>query len=325
MRAWRVHEYGSYRDKLRLEEVDKPRAPDDGVVVRVAAAGVNFPDLLAIAGQYQVKAPLPFTPGIEACGEIVEVGARSRWKPGQRVIASGGWGAFAEYMVADDIGVYPVPDEMSTVDAAAFLVVYHTSYFALVYRAEMKPGETLLVHGGAGGVGTSAIQLGKALGATVIATAGSDDKLEVCRRLGADHVINYKNEDFVARVKDLTGGRGADVIYDPVGGEVFDRSLKCIAFSGRILVIGFASGRIPQVPANIVLLKNISVVGVHWGNYRFYDPDKLAPAHEALCRLYVEGKARPLIGKELPLAELPAALDAIRARESVGKIVLTAG
>ena len=322
MRAWRAHSYGAYKDVLQLDDVDSPRPLDDGAVVRVKAASLNFPDLLAIAGKYQVKAPLPFVPGIEAAGVVSAVGPKSRFKVGDRVIASALWGAFAEELAVPDFSMFPIPDAMPDDEAASLFVTYQTSYFALVHRVALKPKETLLVHGGAGGVGISAIQIGKAMGATVIATAGADDKLDVCRKAGADHAINYKDEDFVAAVQKLTGGKGADVVYDPVGGDVFDRSLKCIAWEGRILVIGFASGRIPELAANKVLLKNISVVGLFWGQYLIRDPQKVKDAHTALCAMYAAGSIKPLVWKRYPLAELPDALGALESRASHGKVVV---
>jgi NADPH2:quinone reductase len=322
MHAWRIHEFGHYRDVLRWEACDDPRAPEAGVVLQVSAAGVNFPDLLAVAGTYQIKPPLPFVPGIEACGTVIEAGSESRFAPGDRLVAYHYMGAFGERMAVPDPLCFPVPERMSDADAAALLVVYQTSYFALVYRGALQPGETLLVHGGAGGVGTAAIQIGKALGATVIATAGSDEKLDVCRACGADHVINYRDHDFVAEVERLSAGRGADVIYDPVGGDVFDKSTRCIAFGGRLLVIGFASGRIPEIRANRILLKNISIVGLHWGNYQFHRPELLSQAHERLCAMYEKGEIAPVIHAEMPLGELPQALNALDSRASHGKIVL---
>jgi NADPH2:quinone reductase len=324
MRAWRAHEYGPHRDVLRWEDCETPAPPDDGVRIRVAASGVNFPDLLSIAGQYQVTAPLPFTPGLEAAGVVDAVGLRSKFEVGDRVVATASWGAHAEFMAAPDAAVLPVPEAMTDADAAALMIIYQTSYFGLHYRAQLQPGETLLVHGGAGGVGTSAIQLGKQAGAKVIATAGTAGKLEVCKRAGADHAINYRDDDFVVAVKELTGGRGADVIYDPVGGDVFDASTRCIAFGGRLLVIGFASGRIPEVKCNRVLLKNIAIVGLHWGAYAKYDPQPILDCHEALCELYAVGAIKPVISREVPMAEYPSALDALRGRESYGKIVLIA-
>lgn len=322
MKAWRVHEFGHYKERLRREEIEPPRVPEGGVVIEVAAAAINFPDLLSIAGTYQVKAPLPFTPGLEASGTIIEAGTKSVHQVGQRVIANHVWGAFAERMAVPDSAIYAVPDAMSDVHAAALHIVYQTSYFGLVHRARLQPGETLLVHGGAGGVGTSAIQLGKMLGATVIATAGSEEKLQVCRDCGADHVINYRDEDFVDAVKQITSSRGADVIYDPVGGDVFDGSTRCIAFEGRLLVIGFTSGRVPSIKANRILLKNISIIGLHWGNYAFHAPALMHQAHEALCELYEAGKIRPVIYAELELDRLPEALALVESRQSYGKVVV---
>jgi NADPH2:quinone reductase len=322
MRAWRAHRYGPYREVLTWDECDDPETPETGAVIRVASASLNFPDLLSIAGKYQVKAPLPFVPGIEAAGTVVAAGAKSKYRVGQRVIANNLWGAFGEKMAAPDLSLFAIPDAMSDDEAASLLVTYQTSYFALVHRAALRAGEVLLVHGGAGGVGIAAIQIGKALGATVIATAGADDKLEICRQAGAHHAINYKDEDFAAAVGKLTGGKGANVIYDPVGGDVFDRSLKCIAWEGRLLVIGFAGGRIPEVPANKILLKNISIVGLHWGAYAHHAPEAFHQAHEALLQMYAAGTIKPVVWKAFPLAQLPDALSAIESRASYGKVVV---
>ncbi len=322
MQAWRVHEFGHYRDVLRWESCDEPTPPESGVVIEVAAAALNFPDLLAIRGAYQVKAPLPFTPGIEAAGVVTAVGPKSRHRVGDRVIANHLWGAFATKMAAPDQSCFAIPALMSDEAAAALLVAYQTSYFALAIRTQLGADETLLVHGGAGGVGTAAIQLGKARGATVIATAGTDDKLRVCSDAGADHVINYREQNFVEAVKSLTNGRGADVIYDPVGGDVFDQSTRCIAFGGRLLVIGFASGRIPEIKANRILLKNIAVIGLFWGNYQLHEPQLLHDVHHALCELYAAGDINPVIYKTYPLSELPQALAALESRASYGKILV---
>lgn len=323
MRAWTVEEFGPYREKLQLREQSAPTADGATSVIRVRAAGVMYADMLNIAGTYQVKAPLPFTPGSEAAGEVITAGGDSKFKPGDRVMALNLYGAFAEQMVALDTFSFRIPDGMSYAEAAAFTINYQTAYFAHVHRAQLQPGETLLVHGGAGGVGTAAIQLGKAFGATVIATAGSDDKLEICRQCGADHAINYAKHDFVKHVKEVTSGRGADVIFDPVGGDVFDASTRCIAFEGRLVVIGFASGRIPQLAVNRVLVKNCSVVGLFWGNYQLQRPDMIAEAQDKLYALYAAGKIKPIVYREYGMEQLPDALDAIESRRAYGKVVLT--
>jgi NADPH:quinone reductase len=311
MRAWRLHELGEPTEVLKLEDVP---APEGDVVIDVEACALNFPDILLCRGQYQVKPPLPFTPGIEVAGTVVGTG--------ERVLAIPGAGGLAEQVAAPRAAVYPIPDSLSFESAAALPTTYQTGYVALHRRAAIQPGETLLVHAGAGGVGSAAIQLGLAAGARVFATAGGPDKVEVCRKLGAELAIDYTSEDFVDQVKDATGGRGADVIYDPVGGDTFDRSRKCIAFEGRILVIGFTSGRFPEAPANHVLIKNYSVVGVHWGLYAQKMPSLPAEVHVALMRLYEEGKIDPLVSQVLPMEEAPQALAALGSRGTVGKIVV---
>ncbi|MGY1714691.1 NADPH:quinone oxidoreductase family protein [Geodermatophilus sp. SYSU D01106] len=315
MRAWRVHELGEPADVLRFEDVERPVPGEGQLLVRVRAAAVNFPDVLMAQGRYQERPPLPYTAGMELCGETDD---------GRRVIGppAGGPGAFAEYALMDARDALPVPDALSDEKAAAMWITYQTGHVGLHHRAHLQPGEVLLVHAGAGGVGSAAIQLGKAAGATVIATAGGAHKAEVCRELGADHVVDYTAEDFVAVVKELTGGAGADVVYDPVGGDVFDRSRRCIAFEGRLLVVGFTSGRIPEAPANHALVKNYSVVGLHWALYRRKAPAVVARAHDELVRLVGEGAVDPLVGQVLPLEEAPRALAAIASRGTVGKVVL---
>ena len=239
-----------------VEEVANPRAPGKGEVkIAVHAAGLNFPDTLMVAGKYQVKPPFPFSPGMECAGVVTAVGDEvTEVKPGDRVMATPGNGGMAEEVIAPADSVFRIPDRMSFEQAAGFPVTYGTVYYALVDRAQLKPGEVLLVNGAAGGVGSNAVEIGKILGAKIIATAGSSEKLEVAKRLGAEEGINYSKESIKDRMKALTNGRGADVIFDPVGGDVFDESLRSIAMDGRLLVIGFASGRIPAVPANVVLL-----------------------------------------------------------------------
>ncbi len=322
MNGWTVKEVGHYRDVLHWGPHPDPDCPPDGVVVEVAAAAINFPDLLMIAGKYQVRPPRPFVPGLEAVGIVVKVGADSRFSLGDRLIVNGTHGAFAEKMAATDRQSFPAPQGMSDAEAAGFVVAYQTSHFALTHRAGLSVGEVLLVHGGAGGVGTSAIQLGKYLGARVIATASTDEKLKHCKKVGADDVINYTETDFASRVKELTGGHGADVIFDPVGGDVTATSTKCIAWNGRLLIIGFAAGEIPSIPANRILLKNISVVGLHWGNYFIHQPLLVNQAHQQLTQWFDEQVIRPVIGGQFPLADLPAALEVVEQRRAIGKIIL---
>jgi NADPH2:quinone reductase len=316
MRAWRVHELGDPLKVMSFDEVEQPTPGEGQVLVKVRAAALNFPDVLMAMGTYQEKPPLPYTPGVELCGEIVETGQRVIGSP------SNGPGAFAEYALMDTANAWPVPDGMTDEKAASLYLTYQTGYVGLHRRANLQPGEWLLVHAGAGGVGTAAIQLGKAAGAKVIATAGGPRKVEVCRDLGADHVIDYTADDFVPIVKEVTGGHGADVIYDPVGGDVFDKSRKCIAFEGRLVVVGFTSGRIPDAPANHLLVKNYSVVGLHWGLYRKHDPAVFGQVHDQLTRLVEQGSIDPLVGEVLPLDQAPQALAKLADRSTVGKVVL---
>ncbi|MEA3019965.1 MAG: NADPH:quinone reductase, partial [Actinomycetota bacterium] len=298
MRAWRAHELGAPEAVLRLEELDDPVAGPGQVVVKVAACALNFPDNLVLAGEYQEKPPLPLTPGMEVGGTVEAVGAGVGIAIGTRVLALAMMpnGGLAERMVTHERAVHAIPDSMSFEEASALWVTYQTGHVALHRRADLRAGETLLVHAAAGGVGSAAVQLGKAAGATVIATAGGPDKVKVALDLGADIAIDYRAEDFVAVVKDATGGRGADVIYDPVGGEIFDRSRKVIAWEGRLLIIGFTSGRIPEVSVNHLLLKNYSVVGVHWARYNMMNPALVEEVAADLFRLFEEGHVKPLIG-----------------------------
>ena len=325
MRAWRVHEYGEPRERLQLESVGEPARGAGEMLVQVRSVGLNFADLLSIQGRYQIKAPLPFTPGIEASGEVVEPDGDGRFARGQRVIVAMPWGALAERVSVSADSCLPVPDGMPHDEAAALLLAYQTSHFALCRRGALGAGEFLLVQNGAGGVGSAAIQIGKALGATVAATAGGADKLDVCRRAGADHVIDYKEQDLIAEVQRLTGGRGADVIYESIGGDVFDQSTKCIAFEGRLLVIGFAGGRIPTIAANRIMLKNISVVGLNWGAYRDRASPLVAEVHREICKMHARGEIRPMIFRTYPFEALPDALDDLQNRRSWGKLVVRVG
>jgi len=323
MHAWQVHEYGAAWDVLRLDEVPVPEPGPGAVRVRVDAVGLNFPDLLLCSGQYQERPPLPFIPGLEVSGEVVAVGEGAEHALGDRVLgAPMPAGGLAEQAILPPGGAFPVPAEMPASEAAALFITYQTAYFGLHRRAALRAEDVLLVHAGASGTGSAAIQLGKAAGATVIATAGGPEKAEVCRQLGADLAIDYNAEDFVDAVKGATGGRGADVIWDPVGGDVFDASRRAIAFEGRLVVVGFASGRIPDAPMNHALVKNYSLLGLHWGLYRRKQPELIGQCHAELLKLYADGAIRPLVGQERPLSEAPEAYRDLAGRKAVGKIVL---
>ncbi|WP_185995903.1 NADPH:quinone oxidoreductase family protein [Nocardioides campestrisoli] len=319
MRAWQVQELGEPDEVMRLVALPDPEPGDGQVLVRVEAAALNFPDLLLSQGKYQERPELPFTPGLEAAGTVV-TGPRA----GEQVVVAPRLphGTLAELVVVPEADVLPVPQGMPLPKAAAMVTTYHTGWSGLHRRAALQEGEALLVHAGAGGVGSAAIQLGKAAGATVVATAGGPEKVEVCRRLGADVVVDYLTEDFVEVVKEATDGRGADVIYDSVGGDVFDRSRKCIAFEGRLLVIGFASGRIPEVGVNHPLIKNYSIVGLHHGLYRKHDPSFAHRIQANLARLWRDGLIDPLIGAEVRMEDAASALVRLGDRGTVGKIVV---
>lgn len=322
MKAMIATEWGE-PSTLQYAELPDLRPRPGEVLIDALAIGCNFPDILIVQGKYQMKPPLPFSPGCEVAGVVREVGAGvTRVRPGQRVLALIGWGGYASMVSAPERRVFAIPDAMTFEEAAGFGLVYQTSYCALVHRAALQSGEWLLVHAAAGGVGLSAVQIGKALGARVIATAGSADKLEIARQSGADELLDYRREDWVERVKQITSGRGADVIYDPVGGDVFDGSGRCIAWEGRLLVIGFAGGRIPSMAANRILLKNMSVVGVHWGQYLEQGSPLVDRWMDALFALHREGKVRPVIYRSFALADAAQALAAITSRESYGKVIL---
>lgn len=325
MRAVLCQEWGG-PEKLVIRDVAVPSLRAGAVRIKVHAAGVNFADLLLIAGQYQEKPAFPFTPGSEAAGVITEVGAGvSNLKPGDRVIALTGLGAFAEEAVVDAARVLPIPDGMEFPEAAGFPVAYGTSHGALEWRARLQPGEWLLVTGAAGGVGLTAVEIGKAMGARVIACASSPEKLAIAQQHGADHIIDYSKEDIRERVKAITGGRGADVIYDPVGGDAFDTCLRSIAWGGRIIIIGFAAGRVSQIPANIVLVKNIDVIGFYWGSYQKHKPELLGSSFQQLFRWFEEGRVHPHVSHKFPLSQAAEALQLLQKRKSTGKVVLVPG
>ncbi|EFE79315.1 oxidoreductase [Streptomyces filamentosus NRRL 11379] len=318
MQAWRVHRNGEPGEVMRLEEADRPTPGDGQVLVEVRAANVNFPDALLCRGQYQVRPPLPFTPGLEVCG-TTEDGRRVLANP---VLPHGG---FADWIVADEAALLPAPDALDDAEAAALHVGYQTGWFGLHRRARLQPGETLLVHAAAGGVGSAAVQLGKAAGAKVIGVVGGPDKAAVARELGCDLVIDRRSEDIVAAVKEATGGRGADVVYDPVGGDAYTKSTKCIAFEGRILLIGFASGVIPAPALNHALVKNYSVVGLHWGLYNTKDPAAVRACHEELTKLAEQGIVKPLISERVAMAESADAVQRVADGTSTGRIVVLPG
>lgn len=293
------------------------------VRIRVHACGVNFADTLLIAGKYQLKPAPPFIPGMEVAGEVLECGQEvRRCRTGDRVLATPDYGGFAEQIVVAESDTFVIPDNMGVVTAASFPVTYGTSHIALHWRALLRGGEILVVHGAGGGAGLSAVEIGKAMGAEVVATAGGAAKLAVAAAHGADHVIASRNEDVTKRIKALTSARGADVVYDPVGGDLFDASLSSIAWGGRILLIGFASGRVPQIPANIVMVKNVSVIGVHWGSYRSHAPDVLAESFGQLFAWYQEGLLKPHVTETCPLEDTGAALRKLLDRKSLGKLVI---
>lgn len=298
--------------------------PGNGqVVVAVEAAGVNFPDTLIIQGKYQFKPELPFSPGGEVAGIIKVLGEGvTGWRIGDRVIAAATWGGFAEELVVDAVRLTPMPDAMDFVSGSAFLLTYGTSYHALKDRARIQPGETLLVLGASGGVGLAAVQLGKAMGARVIAAASTDAKLEVCRQNGADETINYAQDDLRARVKAITNGRGVDVIYDPVGGPMSEAALRDMAWNGRFLVVGFAGGEIPKIPLNLTLLKGCSIVGVFWGSFTRIEPERNAANNAELMQLFTAGKVKPHIHATYPLERVAEALNEVTSKRVSGKVVL---
>ncbi|MDH6291539.1 NADPH:quinone oxidoreductase family protein [Rhodococcus sp. NM-2] len=324
MKAWRVHELGEPRTALQLEEVPDPTAGPGQVLVKVLAAPANFPDVLLCRGEYQIKPPLPFTPGVELCGEVLAVGdGVTRFAVGDRVIGNPNLpgGGFAQLAVMDEANTFAAPSALDDAEASALSIGYQTSWFALHRRTQLKPGETLLVHAAAGGVGSAAVQLGKAAGAKVIGVVGGADKVEYCRRLGADLVIDRHTDDFVPLVKEFTGGRGADVVYDPVGGDAYAKSTKCIAFEGRILIIGFAGGTIPTPGLNHALIKNYSIIGLHWGLYKQYNQQAIADCHEELTRLADSGAITPLISERLSLADVADGIGRLGDGSTVGRVV----
>ncbi|MFJ4353762.1 NADPH:quinone oxidoreductase family protein [Pseudomonas sp. NPDC089428] len=324
MKAVLCKTLGPARD-LVLEDVASPVPKKNEILLDVQAAGVNFPDTLIIEGKYQFQPPLPFSPGGEAAGVVAAVGERAgTFKVGDRVMALTGWGAFAEQVAVPFYNVMPIPEHMDFATAAAFGMTYGTSMHALKQRGQLQPGETLLVLGASGGVGLAAVEVGKAMGAKVIAAASSAEKLAVAKAAGADELIDYSQASLKEEIKRLTGGQGVDVIYDPVGGELFDQAVRGLAWQGRLLVVGFASGTIPQMAANLVLLKGAAVLGVFWGAFAQRQPEDNAANFRQLFAWHAEGKLKPLVSRTYPLAEAGAAIEALGQRRAVGKLVVLA-
>lgn len=310
-------------ESLVLEEVESLKPGPGQVVIGVKACGVNFPDTLIIEGKYQFKPEMPFSPGGEVAGVVTAIGEGvTDVKIGERVIAFTGWGGFAEEVLVEATKLIPIPDGMDFTTASAFVMVYGTSHYALKDRARLQPGETLLVLGAAGGVGLAAVELGKVMGAHVIAAASSDEKLAICREHGADECINYSSEDLKERIKTLTRGRGVDVIYDPVGGNYSEAALRGMAWEGRHLIIGFAAGDIPRIPLNLCLLKGCSIVGVFWGSFTARDPQRNQDHLRELATWFQEGKIRPHISATYSLTRAADALNDLLTRKVMGKAVL---
>lgn len=328
MKAWSVTELGEPSQVLTAVDREIPDPGPGQVTVKVRATAANFPDVLMCHGKYQVRPDLPFTPGVELCGEVVALGdgVDAGFSVGDRVygMCALPHGGFAEYAVLEGDGCFPAPESLADGQAASLFIGYQTAWFALHRRAHLQAGETLLVHAAAGGVGSAAVQLGKAIGATVIGVVGGPDKAEVARDLGADIVVDRHAEDFVAVVKDATGGRGADVVFDPVGGDTYKRSTKCINFEGRIVLIGFAGGEIQEVALNHALIKNYSILGLHWGLYRKFDPAAVQQCHHDLSALASEGKVAPLVSEHLSFDEVPGGLQRLADGDTVGRVVYQA-
>jgi NADPH2:quinone reductase len=327
MRALQCETLGKPSDLKLVDLPDLPSPKAGEIKIKVASAGLNFADTLMIAGQYQQKPDLPFTPGLEIGGTVLEIGpGETRIKVGDKVMAAVDHGGFAEQAIARAADVVPIPTGMDPVVAGGFVIAYGTSYGALVWKARLQEGELLLVHGAAGGVGLTAVEIGKALGAKVIATAGGADKCAVAAEHGADWTIDYRSENVRDRVKAIAAGLGrdgVDVVYDPVGGEIFDASLRCVAWGARLLVVGFAAGQIQKIPANILLVKNIDAQGFYWGSYRRHHPALILECFEGLGRLYAAGRLKPHISHRFALENYSQAFDILVARKSTGKIVLT--
>lgn len=322
MKAVLCKEFGD-PESLSLEEVPAPEPKAGEVLLDVHACGLNFPDVLMIQGKYQSQPPFPFAPGGEVAGTVAALGEGvTEVQVGDRVFAGIGFGGFAEQVAVKAKALRQVPDTMTLQQAAGISTTYGTSYYALKQRADLKPGETLLVLGAAGGVGIAAVELGKAMGARVIAAASTPEKLEIARKAGADELVDYSDGELKEKVKALTDGKGADVIYDPVGGSLFDQCMRCVNWYGRVLVIGFAAGDIPKVPINLILLKSCQVVGVFFGAWSAREPEEAAQNFREILELQKQGKIDPLVGAEYALEDYAAALRCLMERRAVGKVVV---
>ncbi|UQS30040.1 NADPH:quinone oxidoreductase family protein [Streptomyces fradiae] len=315
MQAWRVHRNGEPSEVMRLEETDRPAPGPGQLLLRVRAANVNFPDALLCRGHYQVRPPLPFTPGVEVCADTED---------GRRVIATAALphGGLAEYALADETDVLPAPGTLDDAEAAALHIGYQTGWFGLHRRAALRAGETLLVHAAAGGVGSAAVQLGKAAGARVIGVVGGPGKAATARALGCDTVVDRHTDDIVTAVKDATGGRGADVVYDPVGGPAYAASAKCVAFEGRIVVVGFAAGDVPAPALNHALVKNYAILGLHWGLYRQKDPAAVRRCHDILTEYAAKGLIKPLVSERVALADAASAVQRVADGTTTGRLAV---
>lgn len=323
MRAVLCHQVCEPED-LILEQLAPPQIGPEEALVDIHATGINFPDCLMIAGKYQFQPAYPFVPGGEIAGQIAAVGDKlDGWKVGDMVMASTGSGGFSEQIAVNVNQLRPIPKGMDVVSAAGFSTTYGTALYALKNRGDLKAGETLLVLGAAGGVGIAAVELGKAMGAKVIAAASTDEKLKNAKNAGADELINYSSGNLKDQVKALTSGQGADVIYDPVGGELFDQCMRCIGWGGRVLVIGFASGQIPKVAMNLPLLKSCQIVGVFYGAFVSRERSAYLENNKELDSLFQQGRLKPLVTQRFPLEEYASALRCLMNRQAIGKVVLS--
>jgi NADPH2:quinone reductase len=324
MKAVTCKEHG-LPDHLELvSDWAEPEVGEQDVLIDVQAAGLNFPDVLMIQGKYQYQPEMPFIPGGECAGVVTAVGAKvTRYKVGDKVLSAGGSGAFCEKIAVNEFAAFPMPKGLSFEQAAGVSITYFTSYYALKQRAQLQPGETLLVLGAAGGVGTSAIELGKHMGAKVIAAASTDEKLALCKKLGADELINYSEVNLKDAIKELTGGKGVDVVYDPVGGDYSEQAIRGMAWNGRFLVIGFASGPIPKIALNLALLKGCSIMGVFWGRFTGEEPDVNLKNIEALWELFASGKISPVVTDSFPIEQYEEAFNCMIERRARGKVILT--